>query len=300
MFVAPLSRRRLLGGSIARWLCSGAVIGAAAAGLVVVARGLRGDLDAGPAVAIPLAGAAVGILAAAAPLVGQLGRRVRATAATLLAALALAQWALAREGSAILPDPWSLTARLLSGGTASALLAILPVVVAGVAAVCAPFAAARLRWEALREQALRWDTVQTLVFASDPTLGLARLGAPVRWGRRLRLRPGRSLTASIVARDLLGIVHTPGRSLLGLAGALAAGALWGAAVGAVDPLLLGSAPADGRFLLPVVAAALLGAAALLVAYLSSAAWCRWLRPLRRGADPLRSCPPRRCGCSRAI
>ncbi|EYT56393.1 hypothetical protein H490_0102055 [Leucobacter sp. UCD-THU] len=276
LLTAPVPRWRLLGGPLARGLVLGAFAGAVAAGIVVAARAMRAEFDPGLAVALPLAGAAVGLLAAVAPLLGQLGRRTRAGAAAVLAALVCAQLLGAAAWSAPI-DPWSCAARLLVDGAASPLLALAPMGCAIAAAACAPLLASRLRWEDLRAQALRWDTVQTLVVAGDPSAGLARLGSPVRWGRRLRLQPRGGFTASIVQRDLLGIARTPGRSLVGLGGVLGAGSMWAAALGsggAVDRFAAVSPTGDG--LLPFGSAALWGAAALLLAYLSSSAWCRGL------------------------
>lgn len=281
LFTAPLPRRRLLGGPIARWTAVGAAVGVLAAAVVVAGRALRGELDAGLATALPLAGASLGVLAVAALFVGQIGRRARALAIAPLAALASAQWAL---GPGALPDPWSCAARLLVDGEASPVGAVVPVLAAVAAAGGTAWGAARLRWEDLRGQALRWDAVQTLVIAGDPAAGLARLGAPVRWGRRLRLRPGRGLTGAILLRDLLGIVRTPGRSLLGLGGMLVSGLLWGASVTAIPPVSSGGLDApDGRFLLPFVGAGLLGAGAMLIAYLAGSAWCRGLAAAAQGS-----------------
>ncbi|WP_024357539.1 hypothetical protein [Leucobacter chironomi] len=283
LLTTPIPRWRLLGGPLSRRLALGASAGAVVAGVVVVARAMRAEFDPGLAVALPLAGASLGLLAAAAPLVGQLGRRTRAGAAALLAVLAGARLLGAAEWIAPL-DPWSCAARLLIDGGASPLLAFAPAGWAIAAAVCAPLLVSRLRWEELRGQALRWDTVQTLVVGGDPSAGLARLGSPVRWGRRLRFAPRAGLTASIVARDLLGIVRAPGRSLLGLGGVLAAGSMWGAALGsggAVDGLAAGSP--GGASLLPLGSAALWGAAAVLLAYLSSSAWCRGLAAAAQGS-----------------
>lgn len=284
LHVTPVSRARLLGPSVARWLGVGALVGLLAAAVAVAARALRGEFEVGLAVALPLALASIGLLAAAAPLVGQLGPRARALAALLLGALAAAQWWTARAlDGAGLADPWSIAARLLSDASTQPLLAVVPVAAAVAMIAWTPAIAARLRWEALREQALRWDTVQTLVVAGDPSAGLARLGAPVRWGRRIRFRPGRGLTGAIAARDLLGVVRAPGRSLLALGGASAAGALWAAALGAFDPSSIPEASAEGRFLLPYVGSALLGAASLLLAYLSSSAWCRGMAAAAQGS-----------------
>lgn len=285
VFVAPISRARLLCPTIARWLGLGACLGAIVAGIGIAARALHEAPGWGDSLWLLAACASAGMLMAAAPLAGQLGRRPRAMTAALLFALAAAQaWLAAHGAGGALLDPWSHAASLLFGGDPQPVAGFGAMLAAAAAALCAPAIAARLPWEQLRTAALQLDTVQTLVLSGDPGAGLARLGAPVRLGRRLRLRVGGTrpggLTAMILARDLLGLARTPGRSLLGLLGVCTAGALWSAAVGS----LAAGVPETGeRFLLPYVASALLGAASLLLAYLSAAPWCRGLATAAQGS-----------------
>ena len=285
VFVAPISRARLLRPTVARWLGLGAGLGAIVAGIGIAARALHEPPGWGEALWLLAACASAGILMAAAPLAGQLGRRTRAVAATLLLALAATQAWLAAQGCpGLLHDPWSHAAGLLLGGAPQPVAGLGAVLAAAIVAVRAPAVAARLPWEQLRTAALQLDTVQTLVLSGDPGAGLARLGAPVRLGRRVRLRVGGSrpggLTVMILTRDLLGIARTPGRSSLGALGIFAAGALWSAAVGS----LAAGVPETGeRFLLPYVASALLGAVSMLLAYLSAAPWCRGLATAAQGS-----------------
>ncbi|WP_053385419.1 hypothetical protein [Leucobacter celer] len=277
LHTTPIPRARLLAAPVRRGFAAGAASGALLAGLVAAARGLRGELDPGLGAALLLAGAGIGAIAAGAVLVGQAGRRVRAAVAAALALLALTQW---RFG--IPPDPWSAAARLLASSTDGATqtglgaatvfgLAVMPVLGAALAVVLAPLLVNRMRWESLREQAAGADVVQVLALSGDPGAALARLGAPVRTGRRWLLRPIRNLTAAIVQRDLLGIARTPARSLVALAGVGAAGALWGIVIGA-GPASAGPVPAG-----------LLGAGSLLLAHLAAVPWFRGLAAAAAGS-----------------
>lgn len=292
LHTTPIPRARLLLTPVRRGLAAGAGVGALLAALVAAARWLRGELVAELGVSLIVAGAGVGLLGAGAVLVGQIGRRTRGAAAAALALLALGQW---RFG--ILPDPWSALAWLLAspggvggdsgaagGGTAGGGTALMPELVLsltaspfGIAAVpllaglllvaLTPLLVTRMRWEALRAQAAGTDAVRVLAVSGDPSAALARLGSPVRTGRRWRLRPIPNLTASIVRRDLLGVARTPARSFAALVGICGAGMLWVRGLGSADP----------------VPAALLGAASLLLAYLAVVPWCRGLAAAAAGS-----------------
>ena len=276
LFTAALPRARLLGPSLGRWFAAGAGVGAAIGGMAAVALALAAanglasgaSLELGIIAALVGAGAALGVLGVGALLLGQRGPRVRGGVALGLAALAAAQLAAAGRGVGALPDPWSASAALLeraaSGPAGDALpvsLILLPAL-AALAVLCGALPlATRLSRERLRAQAVNWDAASALALTGDPTAALARFGEPVRHGRRLILRPARGLGGTILRRDLLGLVRAPGRSLAGLGGMLAAGALWGSALaGGGSPLR----------------AALLGAAATVVAALAAQPWCRGL------------------------
>ncbi len=276
LFTAALPRARLLGPSLGRWFAAGAGVGAAIGGMAAVALALAAanglasgaGLGLGIIAALVGAGAALGVLGVGALLLGQRGPRVRSGVALGLAALAAAQLAAAGGGVGALPDPWSASAALLeraaSGPAGDALpvsLILLPAL-AALAVLCGALPlATRLSRERLRAQAVNWDAASALALTGDPTAALARFGEPVRHGRRLILRPARGLGGTILRRDLLGLVRAPGRSLAGLGGMLAAGALWGSALaGGGSPLR----------------AALLGAAATVVAALAAQPWCRGL------------------------
>lgn len=265
LLVAPLSRARLLSAGALRWLSAGTAVGAVVGGVFAAAGLLRGDTGAAQGAALVLGGACVGLLLASVPLIGQIGIRARFAAAALLGTAAAAQGVVALLGESDAEDSgatpsapgWSAMADPAAPLSAAGALILSALAVA----LLVRAVAGRLRWEVMREQSALWDTVRVLAVSGDPGAALSRLGAPVRVGRRLRLRVGSRLTVSLVLRDLLGLVRAPGRSLAGCAGVLAAGAFWGAG--------LATAPASGP-----VAAALCGATALLVAYLALAPWCR--------------------------
>lgn len=268
LHTTSIPRARLLAPPVGRWFASATALGALLEGLVAAARALRGELDLELAAALLISGAGIGALAAGSVLVGQTGRRLRAALAAALAILALLQW-----GVGPLPDPWSAAAGVLGAVPGAARQAGADALIPsplGVATTCliagllsialAPLIASRMRWEALRRQAASADVARVLAGSGDLGAALARLGAPVRVGRRWRFRPGRNLTASIVRRDLLGIARAPARGLAALAGVGLAGLLWGLGVASGGP----------------VQAGLLGAASQLLAFLAVAPWCRGL------------------------
>lgn len=297
LFPAAISRARLFAVPLGRGLLAGAVVGVLAGGVLAVARAITGTLNPELGAALVLAGASLGVLIVGAMLLGQLGRGVRASVAVALVGLAAVQlWA----GG--LFDPWSCVARLvgtdpvwgaeplggrdyalLVGGATSPLAFVaVPVISALALGLLAPTIAARLRRDVLREQAARWDTVIVLAGSGDPHAALAKLGSPVRLGRRLRLRTRRSsLWVSVARRDVLGVVRSPGRSLAALLGVLGAGVLWAAALGLNDASSSGATVSPGR-------AALLGGAALLLGVFAIIPWCRGIATTAfgSGAPPL--------------
>ena len=287
LYSSAIPRRSLLAAPIARAVALGAGVGVFGAGIVVATRLVRGDIDAPLVVALVLGGAALGAFAAVGMLLGQLGRAVRWPLAAALAALAALQL-----GVGITGDPWSWVAGLVvwpgdaeaSGrpDTGSLLWgAGLLAVGALLLAIVSPWIAARLRWEALREQAAQWDAIGVSAVSGDPKAALARLGAPVWLGRRWRLRPSRRLTLAIIARDLLGLRRTPARSLVAFAGVAAAAAIWSLGLGAGD-----TGPADPDFM----RAAALGAPAMLLAYVALQPWCRGLATAADGAGSVSLLP----------
>lgn len=245
LFISPISRARLLRPTIWRWLGIGALCGLGVVAIANAAHALRagaaGDGSGetagfagvawGNTLCGLLSGMSLGVFMAALPLLGQLGRRSRWIAAALL--IGFATWQVLGAPAAL--NPWMNLAEMILGGPASPGAVVLTAVLAAGAIVAAPMLAARLDRERLRAAAFRLDAAQTLVLSGDPVAGLASLGSPVRWGRRLRLRPGRRLAGMIIMRDLLGIVRAPGRSLAAGFWVLVAGMLWATALGSASP-----------------------------------------------------------------
>ena len=277
LFPSPIPRWRLLAPAVARFLLAAAGLGALLGGVWAVSSALRSPLPLALASGVILAGVCTCVLGIGALLVGQSGIRARTILASALALLAVAQLTLGP-----LADPWSATARLLEMSVLPAgsvevvavhvptLLAVLAVpVAAALAVVCGavPFAA-RLPRDVLREQAVNWDAASALALTGDPTAALARFGAPVRHGRGLRLRSTGSLIRVLMRRDLLGLVRAPGRTLAGLGGVCAAGAVWAAAV----------QPGLG-----IGGAAILGAVAALLGSLGAQPLCRGIVTAAGGA-----------------
>lgn len=278
-----LPRARLLAGGAWRAFGLAAGIGLLLAGLVGAARLLRGELSAPAALGLAAAGIGIGALAAALMLIGQFGRGARSAVAGALAVLAALQLALGsasdpESGSGHGLDPWSGSARLLVGGSWSG--AVPALVAVAIAAACAPWLLGRMRRETLRDQALRWEAVSIAAVTGDPRTALARLGAPVRMFRGIRLRVSRSLTRAIVLRDLLGALRAPGRSLAGLAGLVAAGA----AIAWVAVGTGGGAPVEAGSRLWIAGVG--GALALLTAFLATAPLARGLSAAGAGATGL--------------
>lgn len=293
LYTSAIPRRRLLAAPIARAVALGTGVGMFGAGIIVATRLVRGDIDAQLIVALALGGAALGAFAAIGMLLGQLGRAVRWPLAAALAALAALQLGVGVSG-----DPWSWVAGLvvrpgdveghgdvagLGRADSGSLLwgAGLLAVAALLLTIISPWIAARLRWEALREQAAQWDAIGVSAVSGDPKAALARLGAPVWLGRRWRLRPSPHLTLAIIARDLLGLRRTPARSLLAFAGVAAASAMWCLGLGAGD-----ASSADPDFM----RAAALGAPAMLLAYVALQSWCRGLATAADGAGSVSLLP----------
>ncbi|MBL3687685.1 hypothetical protein D3248_12080 [Leucobacter zeae] len=293
LHTSAIPRARLLARGVLRAGLWGALAGAAVTALVIAARTMRGEATVAWALAFGAAGIGIGLTCAAALLVGQLGRPVRAAVAGALAALALARLARASDrwpspvpaaGDGALPDPWSTWAALALGIPGSGGAGLAPGLWASAGTwialgvglgltLCGPWLGARIRWEALRAQAARWDIVRVLAVTGDPNAALARLGAPVRLGRRLRLRgrrrdgARRGAVALLLRRDLLGVVRAPGRGLAAFVAVSAGGALWAAALGAGNGDGAGGTAAR---------AAALGAIALVTCALGIQPWCRGL------------------------
>lgn len=278
-----LSRRRLLAGRVLRAIAGGAVLAALLAGVLLVARALRGEFDPAQALALGLGAACLGALTAIAMLLGQLGRAARWIVAGALGALA-AYLALAPllpdAGRPLALDPWSALAGLaLASGSAEG-PALLPATALAILFACLGAAAVALalallpllRRETMREQSDRLNAVSALAVSGDLRIAAARLGAPVRTGRRWAWRMPGGITAAIAARDLVGIARTPARSLAALAGVSGAAVLTGAVA------LQAQGPAW---------AAIAGAAALTVAY---AAIGPWLRGMRAAAETVGGSP----------
>lgn len=272
LHATDLPRRLLLRRGVIRVFALAAVLGTALAGLLVGAFAVRGDFDPASAAALALGGAGLGLLAATAMLVGQLGRgprRLLAGCCGLLAlALVLVSVAPGPEWIARLLE-WTSIGAVLSGGVERLLfpvvvgMLLLVLCLLGIAAALwAPRIADRLTRDTLREQADRWDAVSALAISGELRAASQRVGAPVRVGRHWRWRLPQGLTGLIVVRDLLGLVRTPARSLAAFCGAAVSGAIIGAAV---------------RPGAPGWAAAIAGVAALLSAYGAIGPWCRGLR-----------------------
>lgn len=284
LFPTPIARWRLLAPPVVRWLLAGAALGAVLGGVWAIAALLRGPLPWAVLVSVVLAGMCVGVVLVGALLVGQVGLRTRAVLAAVLAVLAAAQLIWGPLG-----DPWSGASRVLElsvpAGTASGaaggvvevsavhmpslLRALVMPVAAALVVVCGAVPlAARLPRELLREQSVNWDAASALALTGDPTAALARFGAPVTMGRRLRLRPSARLWGMLLRRDLLGLVRAPGRSLAAAIGVASAGVLWAVAVQS-------GAGLGG--------AALMGAVAVAVGSFSVQPWCRGMVTAAGGA-----------------
>lgn len=259
LYTTALPRHRLFAQPVIRGMVAGAFFGGVLGAMVVAARVLRADSELILAVAVLASATAIGVLAAFAMLLGQLGRGIRWLFASALALLVYAQLFLGFAN-----DPWTgLAAAVLAESGVAALLpsSLLALASALFLAGAAPMLAGRLRWQSLREQATRWDTIHVTAGTGDSKAALDWLGAPVRVGRGWRLRPARTLTATILRRDLLGCLRTPARSLLGCGGVAVALWLWH---------------------LAMLNDTVWGAAALFVASVSLQPWCRGLAAAAAG------------------
>ena len=135
-----------------------------------------------------------------------------------------------------------LSARMMQGEVLAGI--VVPVVLAGAGAGLFGFlllllgqAARGTRWQALREQAQRLDTVSALVITGEFRGAAGRLGAPVRFGRSWswakrwmegsHAQPGSAPRGLLlfISRDVIGILRAPLRSIVALIGTAAAGAL---------------------------------------------------------------------------
>ena len=96
----------------------------------------------------------------------------------------------------------------------------------------------RLTLDGVRSQAVRSSHLGGAVLAGDLRAARLEVAAPVRRGRRLRLR-SRGPVLTVAARDVLGLRRQPGLVAFGLALALpgAAGATWALCEPQVPPVL---------------------------------------------------------------
>lgn len=227
----PHPRDRLLRGGAARSIAMSAVLGGAggvmvagtfevgaasafASGLVLLATGLASGLGVG-------AGAGV------AALIGQRDRasRMRVSLVCAVCVCAVCAGALA---AAVLGE--SLPG--FAPSRPSTVVAVGVSVLAGAGALslgAVPGLLKSLDIDTLRSQAMRRLSVGAALLTADARAALARLGAPVRWGRRLRWRPSAGGRAGVlrlvVVRDALGLARTPLRTLLAVAALVLSGAL---------------------------------------------------------------------------
>lgn len=265
----PHPRDRLLRGGAARSIGMSAVLGGAggvmvagafevgaasafASGLVLLATGLASGLG-------------VGVGAGVAALIGQRDRasRMRVSLVCTVCAGALAAAVLGESLPGFAPS------------RASTVVAVGVSVLAGAGALslgAVPGLLKSLDIDTLRSQAMRRLSVGAALLTADARAALARLGAPVRWGRRLRWRPSAGGRAGVlrlvVVRDALGLARTPLRTLLAV-GALAMSGALAALIGAahVEPTGI----------------AVLGACSALLAYAAAGTTARGLRAAAFGA-----------------
>ncbi len=256
VLTGPLERSRALRSTVLRSFFAATALGLVAAGVFA--------LGALPPAAWGIAactGAALGLLGATVLLLGQLGRGLRAGLAGSCTALALVAFAVPGGGTGTTDGIDTMGSPI-----PTLLVAGVPLALGLAGLLAAPGLAARVPLGTLREQAGRFDDVTILALSGDPAIAAARLGAPVRVGRHWRLSPGSRPVAAILARDLLGLLRAPLRSVLAVIVAVAAGAIL---VSAVDAGGLG---------LAAVAGALCGA----LLYAALGACCRGLRATGEG------------------
>ena len=265
----PHPRDRLLRGGAARSIGMSAVLGGAggvmvagafevgaasafASGLVLLATGLASGLG-------------VGVGAGVAALIGQRDRasRMRVSLVCTVCAGALAAAVLGESLPGFAPSrPSTVVAvgvSVLAGAGALALGAV-------------PRLLRSLDIDTLRSQAMRRLSVGAALLTADARAALARLGAPVRWGRRLRWRPSAGGRAGVlrlvVVRDALGLARTPLRTLLAVAALVMSGAL---------------AALSGAAHLEPTGVAVLGACSALLASAAAGTTARGLRAAAFGA-----------------
>lgn len=238
LFATPGSRARRLARAVVRTGAWCALLGAACGGVLGAA--LTASSGFAPWHSLPvLGGAATGLLLALAALVGQHGRTVRAAVSGGLLAGGATAGVLAAGG----------VAAALGAAPSLGLAVLAAVLLLGAAgALGAPALMRSLGIETLRSQALLHRAVAAAALTADSRTALARLGAPVRFGRSLSWRPHRSRSGPlrglrlIAVRDLVGLMRTPLRTILavcaaGLGGALAAMAILGSAAPLPVPVL---------------------------------------------------------------
>ena len=208
-------------------LCAGVAVLAAGALFHLGQSGLTEILVVG------LAGAAVGVVAVVLWLVGQAHPRAAVPVAVSLVVLAVLGVMTSSLHGLL---PWMWVGALYPGAVAEAataaralpLIGLLTVAVLGAAAV--PILQSRMPGAQLVEQAVRWE--RAVAFSSALDLRSARAATAERpqWGRGMRaVRPGRRLWVTIVLRDALAQVRTPGRLLGAITATVLAGGLLAAA-----------------------------------------------------------------------
>lgn len=217
-------------------LCAGAAALVAGALLHLGQAGLMEILVLG------LAGAAVGVVAVVLWLGGQAHPRAAVPLAVSLVVLAVLGVMTSSLHGLL---PWMWVGALYSGAATVAAMAaravplvgLLAVAVLGVAAV--PILLSRMPGAQLVKQAVRWERAVAFSSALDLRSARATTAERPQWGRGIRaVRPGRRLWVTIVLRDALAQVRTPGRLLGAItATALAGGLLAAASLPGVPAML---------------------------------------------------------------
>lgn len=270
----PRPRDRLLRRGAARSIAIWAVLGGAGGVMVagVFEVGAAAAFASGPVLlAAGLAsGLGVGAGAGVAALIGQRGRasrmRVSLVGAVCVGAVCAGALAAAVLGESLpgfalgrAPGAGAVGVSVLAGAGALALGAV-------------PRLLRSLDIDTLRSQAIRRLSLGAALLTADARAALARLGAPVRWGRGLLWRPsvrGRAgLLRLVVMRDALGLARTPLRTLMAVGALVLSGAL---------------AALSGAAHLEPTGIAVLGACSALLASAAAGTTARGLRAAAFGA-----------------
>ncbi|MDO5661785.1 MAG: hypothetical protein Q4G40_03745, partial [Brachybacterium sp.] len=173
-----------------------------------------GRVDLGAVALFALAGSGAGMLAAACWLGGQVlgGGSARILAAVLVAGAVTAS---------LLAVPWGPGSAYPTLDTAVpwafGLLGL-----GGIAVACSLPVLNRIRGQVLAEQARRWDEATVSATTGDLATAAAGYRALPTAGRRLPVVGSDLLVILYARRDLLALLRTPERSLVGAAGVLAA------------------------------------------------------------------------------